>query len=81
MNTQELQEKIIAFLKEHMETELEKIDENSQLIADLGFSSLDVMVIVNDAEDEFGIVIDDEEMKKITTVGDVFKIVESKKRG
>lgn len=78
MNRQELLDRIVSFLREHAETALENCGENSQLLADLGFNSLDLLTIVNDAEDEFGIVIDDEDMAELVTVGDVVDLVARK---
>ena len=79
MNREDLVVKVVAFLREHAEEELEKGDENCQLQGDLGFNSLDLMNIVNDAEDEFDIVIEDEDMDKIVTVGDVVNLIAQKK--
>ena len=79
MNREDLLVKVVAFLRERAEEELEKCDENCQLQGDLGFNSLDLMNIVNDAEDEFDIVIEDEDMDKIVTVGDVVNLIAQKK--
>lgn len=73
-----LLDRVIAFLQDHAETELEGVSENSQLVADLGFNSIDLMNIVNDAEDEFEIIIDDDDMLKIVTVGDVVSLIAKK---
>jgi acyl carrier protein len=45
---------------------------------DLGADSLDVVELVMELEDEFDIEISDEEVDKITTVGDVVKYIESR---
>ena len=73
-----LLDRVIAFLQDHAETELKGVSENSQLVADLGFNSIDLMNIVNDAEDEFEIIIDDDDMLKIVTVGDVVSLIAKK---
>ncbi|MBQ4311172.1 MAG: acyl carrier protein [Oscillospiraceae bacterium] len=78
---QELLERVKCFLVEHAEGEFEDFGEKSQLIADLGFNSLDLMEIVNDAEDEFSILIDDSDIDKIITVGDFIDLVEKKTKG
>ena len=77
----ELQDRIVAFLESHAESKFEKCDENSQLLGNLGFNSLDLMMIVNDAEDEFGIIIEDGDMNNIVTVGDVVDLVARKSEG
>ena len=81
MNREELMKKIISFLNEYAEDTLEDCNENSQLIADLGFNSLDLISIVNDLEEEFNIVIDDADMDAIVTVKDVVDLIEKKKEG
>lgn len=74
----ELLNRITDFLRDHAENDLGNFGEDSQLLADLGFNSLDLMTIVNDAETEFNIVIEDEDMDKIVTVGDVVDLIASK---
>ena len=56
----------------------EEIDPSMQVIADLGFNSLTLIELVNDAEDRFDIVIDDEELARIETVGDILEMLEQK---
>ncbi len=43
---------------------------------DLDIDSLSMMTIVTQAEDKFGVVIPDEEVKNLTTVGDAVKFIE-----
>lgn len=76
---QDLFEEIVEFLKEYSESDMEDVNEDTQLLADIGFNSLDLMRIVNDAEDEFEIVIDDDDLKNIVTVGDVVDLIASKR--
>lgn len=78
---QELLNRVRDFLLEHAESEFTDFSEKSQLIADLGFNSLDLMEIVNDAEDEFSVLIDDNDIDKIITVSDFIDIVEKKANG
>ena len=78
---QELLNRVKDFLLEHAESEFTDFSEKSQLIADLGFNSLDLMEIVNDAEDEFSVLIDDNDIYKIITVSDFIDIVEKKANG
>lgn len=75
---QELMDEISEFLRSHTENDLGDFDEDSQLLADLGFNSLDFLTIINDAEVEFDIVIDDEDLEDIVTVGDVVDLVMNK---
>ncbi|OEF98561.1 acyl carrier protein [Desulfuribacillus alkaliarsenatis] len=45
---------------------------------DLNADSLDVVELVMELEDEFGMEISDEDAEKITTVGEAVKYIESK---
>lgn len=45
---------------------------------DLGADSLDVVELVMELEDEFGITISDEDSEKIVTVGDAIEYIKSK---
>jgi len=72
-----LKERVLNFLGEYAEID-DSVNEDSQLIADLGLSSLSVMEIVNDAEDVFSITINDDELTGLVTVGDVINLLEKK---
>jgi acyl carrier protein len=72
-----LKDRVLAFLSEYTQLD-ETVNEDSQLIADLGLSSLSLMEIVNDAEDVFSITISDEELTGLVTVGDVISLLEKK---
>ena len=78
MNRQEYMNKVVAFLKKRMEFEPESITEDSQLMGELGFNSLNLVLMANDAENEFNIVIEDEDMKKLVTVGNLVDFLEAK---
>ena len=73
----ELKEKVLTFLGGYVQLE-DSVNEDSQLIADLGLNSLTLMEIVNDAEEAFSITIDDNELVQLVTVGDVIRLLEKK---
>ena len=54
------------------------VRETSSLRDDLDLSSLQAVTLVMDLEDEFGVVIEDEEIEKLATVGDVLQIIRAK---
>jgi acyl carrier protein len=56
------------------------IDEATSLRQDLDISSLILITLASELEDELGIDIDDEELGRIQTIGDLFKAIEGKKR-
>ena len=56
------------------------VDQATSLRQDLDISSLILITLASELEDELGIDIDDEELGHIQTIGDLFKAVEGKKR-
>ncbi|MBR0379622.1 MAG: acyl carrier protein [Mogibacterium sp.] len=55
-----------------------RVSEDSSLTEDLGLTSLDLISIVGDIEDSFGISVEDEAMDSIETVGDVLDYIEGR---
>lgn len=66
--------RIVAAL---LDADIEKVTPDTTL-ADLGADSLDEIELVMDAEDEFDIVVGDDEAEACRTVGDVIALVERK---
>lgn len=56
------------------------VDDATSLRLDLDISSLILITLASELEDELGIDIDDEELGRIQTIGDLFKAVEGRKR-
>ncbi len=54
----------------------EQISLDSQFVADLGFDSLDFVEFVMLVEDEFDIVVPDEESETINTVRDAVQAIQ-----
>lgn len=52
------------------------ITEDTDLIADLGFNSMDLVSLACTVEDEFNIEIPDRAIKDFKTIGDVIEFVE-----
>ena len=61
-------EKIIA---KSLGISLDSIKDDSNFINDLGADSLNIVEIVMEIEDEYGIVIPDEDVEELNTVGDL----------
>lgn len=55
-----------------------KVEEQSHLVADLGIDSLGVMEVIADIEDTFKLVIPDDALREVDTIGDVAKAIEQK---
>lgn len=70
-------EKIKTILENYTEADPDSIIEETNLQADLGLNSFDVMNIVVEFEDTFGIEIPDEDVRKLVTVGDIMDYLET----
>ena len=64
-------EKIQEMLAEALNLPIEKVTVDAKIVEDLGADSLDVVELLSQLEDEYGIVIPDEEVESLVTVGDV----------
>ncbi|MBO6263562.1 MAG: acyl carrier protein, partial [Clostridia bacterium] len=51
---------------------------DSDVVKDLGADSLDVVQMLMELEDQFGITVPEEEATEIKTVADIIKIIDSK---
>lgn len=57
----------------------EKITIEAKIIEDLGADSIDAANLIFEIEDKFDISLSDDETQNIKTVGDLVRIIESKK--
>lgn len=71
-------EAITKILVEYTEVEESDIKEDSNLQADLGLNSFDVMNIVVDFEDTFDIEIPDQDVSGLVTVKDIEEYLTAK---
>ncbi|MBQ8428785.1 MAG: acyl carrier protein [Clostridia bacterium] len=69
-------EKIQNMLAEALNIPVEKVRPDAKIVEDLGADSLDVFELLNQLEDEFGIVIPEEDMEGLVTVADVAAAIE-----
>jgi acyl carrier protein len=69
-------EKIQAMLAEALNLPLEKVVPEAKIVDDLGADSLDVVELLSQLEDEYGIIIPDDEVEKLVTVADVAAQIE-----
>lgn len=59
--------------------ESEDITEDSRFLADLGMSSLDLVMVAVEAEKTYGVTIPDKLYASVKTVGDLMKYIEENK--
>jgi len=69
-------EKIKAILSNQFDVEESTLETTTRLDEDLGADSLDVVDLLMSLEDEFDVEIQDEDIEKIRTVGDLVSYIE-----
>ena len=69
-------EKIKAILSNQFDVEESTLETSTRLDEDLGADSLDVVDLLMSLEDEFDVEIQDEDIEKIRTVGDLVAYIE-----
>ena len=71
-------EKIRAILAAQLDIDEEKISPKTSIAEDLGADSLDVVELMMSIEEEFGVSIDEDDVRTFKTVGDVAKYIDEK---
>ena len=64
-------DKIQAMLAEALNLPVEKVTADAKIVDDLGADSLDVVELLSRLEDEYGVMIPDDEVETLVTVADV----------
>jgi acyl carrier protein len=72
-------QEIIDVLAQYTDVPAEEINESSDLIEDLELNSFDVITIVSDFEDQYGIQIPDDQITEFRTVADIEAYLEKEK--
>ena len=70
-----LRERVSRLVAEQFHVSTDKVVDTARLDEDLGATSLDRVEVVMTLEDEFGIVISDDESSQVQTVGDLLGCV------
>lgn len=78
MDRKEIMEKVKKIISEKLGIEEEKVVEEAKLIDDLGADSLDLVDLIMDLENEFNVKVDDSDIEKISTVGEVVDYISKK---
>ncbi len=69
-------EKVQELLAAQFELDKDKITSDTDIMADLGADSLDLVELIMMIEEEFGIVITDEAVYSYKTVGEIVTFIE-----
>ncbi len=70
-------EKVKAILSEQFDVEEDSITPETSIINDLSADSLDVVDLLTNINDEFGVEVPDEEVENIKTVEDLVSYIEA----
>lgn len=72
-------ETVKTMMAKQLKVDPASITENSRLVEDLKADSANVMVMIMDLEDTFGITVEDDQIMKLKTVGDVVRYIDANK--
>ena len=73
-----IMEQISEILVETFSLEADEVTADARLEADLGINSLELAELALRCDEEFGVEIDDEDIHRLITVGDVANYIEEK---
>ena len=73
-----LEEKVIKLVTEQLDVTKEECVLEASFIDDLGADSLDIVELLMEMEEAFGVEIADEELEKISTIKDVIDFLKQK---
>ena len=76
MKTNDMFEKVQTILAKQLRIDASKIPMDSLIKKELGADSLDILQLLMRIEDQYGIVIPDQELAQFNTVGDVVRYLE-----
>lgn len=72
-------EKVKELVAKQLNKDLAEITEEKEVVKDLGADSLDVVEMLMNLEEEFGITVPEDVAVNIKTIGDIIKIIEENK--
>ena len=70
-------DKVLDLIASQLPVKRESITRESRLLEDLGADSANVMMLIMDLEQECGIIMEDEALMTLKTVGDVVRYIEA----
>ena len=76
MGGENLQERLYALVANQLGLEREELVPDARILDDLGADSLDVVELVLALEESFDIVVPDEDVERLRTIGDVQQYLE-----
>lgn len=70
-----MENKVIKMVAEKLGKKVEDVKLSSRFVEDLGADSLDVVEMIMEFEDEFGVALPDEEVSKMKTIEDIVNYI------
>jgi acyl carrier protein len=74
----DVREKVKQVIVDQLSVNPEEVTDDASFIEDLGADSLDIVELVMELEEQFGVDIPDEDAEKISTVGEAIKYIDVK---
>lgn len=71
-------DKVKALISQQLKVSADKVTPDARLVEDLGADSANVMVLIMEVEDQFGIMVEDDAIMTLKTVADVVAYIDSK---
>lgn len=71
-------DKIAGLIAEQLNKPVEEITAEKEIVKDLGADSLDVVEMLMNLEEEYGITIPEEDAVNVKTVGDIVALIDNK---
>ncbi|NLB38989.1 MAG: acyl carrier protein [Clostridiales bacterium] len=73
-------EAVAKMIADQLKVDPSQVTRDAKLVEDLGADSANVMVLIMDLEDQYGIQVDDSAIASLKTVGDVVGYIEQKQQ-
>jgi len=73
-----MEQKLKEIIAENMDVKVEDITRESNFVEDFGVDSLEMVELVVELEQSFGVLITNEELATVKTFGDLLDFVEKK---
>jgi len=70
---------VAEMIAKQLKVPVEQVTEDARLVEDLKADSANIMVMIMDLEDQFGMMVEDDAIMNLKTVGDVVAYIEAHK--
>jgi acyl carrier protein len=75
-DTEAIADRVVEIVCDRLGVEREKVKPETSFVNDLGADSLDIVELVMEFEEEFGMSIPDEKAEEIQTIGEAIKFIQ-----